>query len=62
MEDTARKTFITNSIMLGMSIEALKEMGGPKKERDIKKYAKITESYKKEMMDKAWGNLPEMKH
>lgn len=33
-----------------------------KKERDIKKYAKITESYKKEMMDKAWGNLPGIKH
>lgn len=60
---TARKTFITNSIMLGISIEALKEMGAPKKDKDLKKYIKITETYKKEQMDNTWGRLAEtMKH
>lgn len=54
---TARKTFITNSIMLGISIEALKEMGAPKKDKDLKKYIKITETYKKEQMDNTWGKL-----
>ncbi len=54
---TARKTFITNSIMLGISIEALKEMGAPKKDKDLKRYIKITETFKKEQMDNTWGKL-----
>ena len=40
---TARKTFITNSIMLGVNIKALQDMGAPKKEKDLKK---ISEDYR----------------
>ncbi len=54
---TARKTFITNSLMLGISLEALKEMGAPKKDKDLKKYVKITETFKKEQMDNSWGRI-----
>jgi integrase len=54
---TARKTFITNSLMLGIRLEALKEMGAPKKDKDLKKYIKITETFKKEQMDNSWGKV-----
>lgn len=55
----SRKTFITNSIMLGMNIEALKEMGAPKKDEHFKKYKKITESFQKEEINNTWGKVAE---
>jgi len=58
---TARKTFITNSLMLGMSVEVLKELGAPTKDKDLKKYIKITETFKKEQMDNTWGKLAKKK-
>ena len=54
---TGRKTFITNSIMLGMNIKVLQEMGAPKKEKDLKKYLKIDDAFKSEVMNKTWNML-----
>lgn len=54
---TARKTFITNSIMLGVNIKALQDMGAPKKEKDLKKYLKITDAFKTEIMDDTWNKI-----
>lgn len=54
---TGRKTFISNSIMLGMNIETLKEMGAPRKEEHLKKYKKITEKFQKEQLDNTWGKI-----
>jgi integrase len=54
---TARKTFITNSIMLGVNIKALQDMGAPKQEKDLKKYIKITDAYKSEIMDNTWNKI-----
>ena len=48
---TARKTFITNSIMLGVNIKALQDRGAPKKEKDFEKYLKITDAFKSQVMD-----------
>ncbi|MHC1705694.1 MAG: tyrosine-type recombinase/integrase [Tenuifilaceae bacterium] len=52
---TARKTFITNSIMLGVNIKAVQDMGAPKKEKDLKKYLKITDAFKSQVMDNTWN-------
>ncbi|MGD9977709.1 MAG: tyrosine-type recombinase/integrase [Bacteroidales bacterium] len=52
---TARKTFITNSIMLGVNLKALQDMGAPKKEKDLKKYLKITDAFKSQVMDDSWN-------
>jgi integrase len=54
---TARKTFITNSIMLGVNIKALQDMGAPKKEKDLRKYLKITDAFKSQVMDNTWNVL-----
>ena len=54
---TARKTFITNSIMLGVNIKALQDMGAPKKEKDLRKYLKITDAFKSQIMDNTWNVL-----
>ena len=56
----ARKTFITNSIMLGVNIKVLQEMGAPKREKDLKKYIKITDAFKSEIMDKTWNKIGEV--
>lgn len=53
----ARKTFITNSIMLGLNIKVLQEMGAPKKEKDLRKYLKITDAFKSKEMDRSWNAL-----
>lgn len=54
---TARKTFITNSIMLGVNLKALQDMGAPKKEKDLKKYLKITDAFKSQVMDDTWNSI-----
>jgi len=53
----ARKTFITNSLMLGVNLQALQEMGAPKNQRDLKKYMKITEAYKSQVMSETWDRV-----
>ncbi|HEY9116083.1 MAG TPA: site-specific integrase [Bacteroidales bacterium] len=54
---TARKTFVTNSLVLGMNIKAIKEITGHKKDSTFNKYLKIAEDFKKSEMDKTWNNL-----
>jgi integrase len=54
---TARKTFVTNSIVLGMNIKAIKEITGHKKDSTFNKYLKIAEDFKKTELEKAWNNL-----
>ena len=54
---TARKTFVTNSIVLGMNIKAIKDITGHKKDSTFNKYIKIAEDFKKTEMDNAWNNI-----
>ncbi|OPC47798.1 hypothetical protein BAY06_14745 [Elizabethkingia anophelis] len=52
---TARKTFITNSLLLGMEPKAIKKIVNIKKDAVLDKYMKITEAFTDEQMDKTWG-------
>jgi len=54
---TARKTFLTNSIILGMNYMAAKGISGHKRDRNFNKYVKIAEDFKKKEMEKTWNNL-----
>lgn len=49
---TARKTFITNSLILGMEPKAIKKIANIKKDAVLDKYMKITEEYTDKQMDK----------
>ena len=51
---TARKTFITNSLLLGMEPKAIKKIANIKKDAVLDKYMKVTEAFTDEQMDKAW--------
>lgn len=42
--------------MLGVNL-ALQDMGAPKKEKDLKKYLKITDAFKSQVMDDTWNAL-----
>ena len=53
----ARKTFITNSLILDMNPKAIKEIVGHKKDSTFNKYLKITEEYKKNQMQNTWDKL-----
>ena len=52
---TARKTFITNSLLLGMEPKAIKKIANIKKDVVLDKYMKVTKAFTDEQMDKAWG-------
>lgn len=52
---TARKTFITNSLLLGMEPKAIKKIANIKKDSVLDKYMKVTEAFTDEQMDKAWN-------
>ena len=52
---TARKTFITNSLLLGMEPKAIKKIANIKKDAVLDKYMKVTEAFTDEQMAKAWG-------
>jgi len=56
---TARKTFITNSIMLGMNTKTIKEITGHKKDSVFNKYVKISEEFKKLEMERTWDSIPQ---
>ncbi|TDT46916.1 site-specific recombinase XerD [Maribacter spongiicola] len=51
---TARKTFVTNSLILGMKIPVLKSITGHKKEQSFRRYVNISESLKRSEMDSTW--------
>ncbi|MBE0646908.1 MAG: site-specific integrase [Bacteroidales bacterium] len=54
---TARKTFITNSIVLGMNTKTIKEITGHKKDSVFNKYIKISEDFKKLEMERTWDKI-----
>ena len=55
---TARKTFITNSIVLGMNTKTIKDITGHKKDSVFNKYVKISEEFKKLEMERTWDSIP----
>lgn len=54
---TARKTFVTNSLILGMNQMVVRNITGHKKEETFKKYVKIAESFRNQEMDNTWNKL-----
>ena len=54
---TGRKTFVTNSLILGMNVKAIKGITGHKKDNTFNKYLKIVEDYKKTEMDNTWNRI-----
>lgn len=54
---TARKTFVTNSLILGMKEMIVRNITGHKKEDSFRKYVKIAEDFKKQEMDNTWNKI-----
>jgi len=54
---TARKTFVTNSLILGMNVKAIKDITGHRKDSTFNKYLKIVEDYKKTEMENTWNKV-----
>lgn len=54
---TARKTFVTNSLILGMKEMVVRNITGHKKEESFKKYVKIAEDFKQQEMDNTWDKI-----
>lgn len=54
---TARKTFVTNSLILGMKEMVVRNITGHKKEESFRKYVKIAEDVKAKEMDSTWNTL-----
>ena len=52
-----RKTFVTNSLILGMNVKAIKGVTGHKKDATFEKYLNVVDEYKKEEMNKAWDKV-----
>lgn len=51
----ARKTFVTLSLILGMSEAAVKQISGHKKDASFRKYVYFADEVKKDAMHKAWN-------
>jgi integrase len=54
---TARKTFVTNSLVLGMKEMVVRNITGHKKEESFRRYVKIAEDLKRSEMDNTWDKL-----
>lgn len=54
---TARKTFVTNSLILGMKEMVVRNLTNHKSEASFKRYVKIAEDFKKTEMDNTWNKL-----
>ena len=54
---TARKTFVTNSLVLGMNQMVVRNITGHKKEDSFRRYVKIADDYKKQEMDNTWDKI-----
>jgi integrase len=54
---TGRKTFITNSLVLGMSQVIVKNITGHKSESSFRKYVKISDDVKKTQIDQFWNQI-----
>ncbi|WP_282079562.1 site-specific integrase [Aquimarina algiphila] len=54
---TARKTFVTNSLVLGMKEIVVRNITGHKKEESFRRYVKIAEDLKRQEMDNTWDKI-----
>jgi len=54
---TARKTFATNSLILGMKELVVRSITGHKKESSFKKYVKIADNIKQTEMENTWDKI-----
>ena len=54
---TARKTFVTNSLVLGMNEKVVKNITGHKDDVSFMKYLKIAEDFKMNEMSKTWDTI-----
>ncbi|MFV0566212.1 MAG: tyrosine-type recombinase/integrase [Flavobacteriaceae bacterium] len=54
---TARKTFVTNSLILGMKEMVVRNITGHKKEDSFRKYVKIAEDFKSQEMENTWNRI-----
>ncbi len=54
---TARKTFATNSLILGMDERVVRTITGHKKESTFSKYVNIANEHKKKQMENTWDKL-----
>jgi integrase len=54
---TARKTFVTNSLILGMKEMVVRNITGHKKEESFRRYVKIAEDFKRKEMDNTWDKI-----
>ena len=52
---TARKTFVTNSLVLGMKEMVVRNITGHKDEASFKRYVDIAEDFKQKEMDNTWN-------
>ena len=51
---TARKTFTTLSLLMGVPERVVRTITGHKKEENFKRYVNFTREYEKQQMEKAW--------
>jgi integrase len=56
---TARKTFVTLSVILGMDVKTIKSITGHTSDKSFDKYLKIADEMKKQQLFDAWGKLEE---
>ncbi|WP_127023594.1 site-specific integrase [Flagellimonas beolgyonensis] len=54
---TARKTFVTNSLILGMNERVLKNITGHKDDASFKRYVDIAENFKQREMSNTWDKI-----
>lgn len=54
---TARKTFVTNSLILGMKEMIIRNITGHKKEENFKRYVKIADSIKQGEVANTWDKI-----
>lgn len=54
---TARKSFVTNSLVLGMKEMIVRNITGHKDEKSFKRYVDISEDFKQKEMDNTWNKL-----
>ena len=58
---TARKTFVTNSLILGMNTKTIKSITGHRHDSSFERYLKIAEDYKKIEMENTWNQIGQPK-
>ncbi len=54
---TARKTILTNSLVLGINQMFVRNITGYKNETSFRRYVKIADDFKKQEMDTIWNKI-----